>query len=168
MLFCAFGAFWRKKSNTMKSTCLLFTSNPMYFFLLFLLFLGIFQEKIKKVSNFFNFFLLVREIYFIKCSTFLARFPSILKSREDYFCCTFPLLLLKSMNKQEKARKSMIKHDKVKCRFSWCSSRILMSHLLSSSIFLQPLIGLGLETLAQSLEDLCTDLQAILQSLPPS
>src|SRR6266403_949066 len=109
----------------MKSTCLLFTSNPMYFFLLFLLFLGIFQEKIKKVSNFFEFFLLFstflclsEKIYFIKCSTFLARFPSILKSREDYFCCTFPLLLLKSMKKQEKARKSTIKHDKVKCRFS--------------------------------------------------
>ncbi len=30
--------FLKEKSNTMKSTCLLFTSNPMYFFLLFLLF----------------------------------------------------------------------------------------------------------------------------------
>src|SRR6266404_4593925 len=106
----------------MKSTCLLFTSNPMYFSLLFLLFLGIFQEKIKKLLNFFDFFsaflCLSEKIYFIKCSTFLARFPSILKSREDYFCCTFPLLLLKSMKKKEKARKRMIKHDKVKCRFS--------------------------------------------------
>src|SRR6266404_8148724 len=109
----------------MKSTCLLFTSNPMYFFLLFLLFLGIFQEKIKKVLNFFEFFQLFsaflcfsEKIYFIKFSTFLSRFPSILKSREDYFCCTFPLLLLKSKKKQEKARKSTIKHNKVKCRFS--------------------------------------------------
>ncbi len=82
----------------------------MYFFLLFLLFLGIFQEKIKKVLNFFEFFRLFsaflclsEKIYFIKCSTFLARFPSILKSREDYFSCTFPLLLLKSMKKHDKA-----------------------------------------------------------------
>ncbi len=59
----------------MKSTCLLFTSNPMYFFLLFLLFLGIFQEKIKKVSNFFCFSVLVREILLYKVLYFLSQIP---------------------------------------------------------------------------------------------
>ena len=58
MLFCAFCAFWRKKSNTMKSTCLLFTSNPMYFFLLFLPFYYLFRYFLGEFSNFFNFFLL--------------------------------------------------------------------------------------------------------------
>src|SRR6266404_753739 len=106
----------------MKSTCLLFTSNPMYFFLTFPTFFRDFSGENQKSFEFFRIFsaflCLSEKIYFIKCSTFLARFPSILKSREDYFCCTFPLLLLKSKKKQEKARKSMIKHNKVKCRFS--------------------------------------------------
>src|SRR5712664_1011064 len=82
----------------MKSTCLLFTSNPMYFLLLFLLFYYFFRDFSGENLNFFYF---SKKIYFLKCSTFLARFPSILKSREDYFCCTFPLLLLKSMKKHE-------------------------------------------------------------------
>src|SRR6266404_8191867 len=76
------------------------------------------QKSFKFFQIFSAFLCLSEKIYFIKCSTFLARFPSILKSREYYFCCTFPLLLLKSKKKQEKARKSMIKHNKVKCRFS--------------------------------------------------
>ncbi|SRR6266404_2356256 len=109
----------------MKSTCLLFTSNPMYFFLLFLPFYYFFRDFLGENPIFFYFFLLFsaffyfsKKIYFLKCSTFLARFPSILKSREDYFCCTFPLLLLKSMKKHEKVQKSTKKHEKVKCRFS--------------------------------------------------
>ncbi len=117
MLFCAYGAFWRKKSNTMKSTCLLFTSNPMYFFLLFYYF---FREFSGENLIFFYFFLLFcmfqKKSYFLKCSTFLARFPSILKSREDYFCCNFPCFYWK-------AWKSTKKHEKVKCRFSWWSRR---------------------------------------------
>ncbi len=128
MLFHAFGAFWRKKR--LKSTCLLFTSNPMYFFLFFLLFYYFFRYFSGEFSNFFEFFsaffCLSEKNYFLKCSTFLARIPSILKSREDYFFCTFPLLLLKSMKKHEKAWKSMKKHEKVKCSW-WRATQLPIS-----------------------------------------
>ncbi len=98
-----------------KQSYVLFPTFPTFF----REFSGENQKRFEFFRIFSAFLCLSEKIYFIKCSTFLARFPSILKSREDYFSCTFPLLLLKSMKKHEKAQKSTKKHDKVKCRFSW-------------------------------------------------
>src|SRR6266403_5652028 len=56
--FLCFLCFLKEKRNTMKSTCLLFTSNPMYFFLLLLLFYFFFWDFLGENLKFFFFFLL--------------------------------------------------------------------------------------------------------------